>query len=1109
MEKQSSPPPPPPSPSPQLSPQDWDFLLDDFSSGDLSRRSRWLHLPLLDLALLSILRRDFPSSLKPLLLLFLEDSLPVLPLPTPPLPSLLDALRSIDSSLKDQFLISTTSIAISVLSSPPLSPSSASDLASLTELLLAVANRPSHGPDRQTRAVACECLRELETAFPGLLSDVAGHVWELAQAERTHAAQSYLLLLAVVARNVVQFGLLASNVSIFSTATPLVPLNVPQLLLFPASESFDTNPAPSDVNLREIKRLVAFLMERSQALTPAATMELVATLVGIVGAVEAWVPAVPALLKVQFSGLLYSYDPILCHVVLMLYCRFSDVFAGDDESGIARRLAFIAKEAYQPLVFRLLALHWLLGSPRLANGENSLIPLVPCFYPAVFDPLALKVKKLDALARVAARIDASSGEKKDMVVVKLFEDGLVCVSTFKWLPPWSTETSVAFRAFHKLLVEVVPHSIDASDSSDSSWFGALLESTIFNNLQCVLVRLALEHRGLVPVIAAFIDRLLGCEAHRRVGEQLLQTLDERLLPKLEEGYQLSSYFSLFEKIAQNDTVPPRGLLGLLTKHMTWLAKKHGPDTGLRSWSQGSKVLGICRTMLKHHHSSRVFRPLSCLLGYTCQSFPDLEVRDNARIYLRMLACIPGKKLRHILGIGEQSSSVSSSPHPGSLFQVPSPRVARDLKKSSGVASYIHLERVVPLLVKQSWSLTLPNLSIQSNGGSSSGGFQDISSSPSLQSEKEIDVSIEKISKQKEPLRVMDSEVAEILGVLRRHFSCIPDYRYMPGIKIRIRCILRFEAEPFSRIWGSASASRTEVVDELPAMYATTITFSSTSKFGKIPPCRVPFLIGEPAIGGLDLVPVDNNSREDSNYLALVLIELEPREPMPGLIDVAIEANAENGQIISGPLQSITVGIEDMFLRVTVPPDIPEYGVTEYYADLFHALWEACGDSANTGRETFPLSGGKGSAAIYGTRSVKLLEVSADSLIRAVERHLAPFVVTVVGDPLVNSVRANGMIRDIVWEEDGSDFSVHEGDALVPYSQSMPLQLQFIENETNLENPPLMNKRHIGLFHVLIFLPPRFHLLFLMEVGDTSTLVRIRTDHWPCLAYVDEYLEALL
>lgn len=144
------------------------------------------------------------------------------------------------------------------------------------------------------------------------------------------------------------------------------------------------------------------------------------------------------------------------------------------------------------------------------------------------------------------------------------------------------------------------------------------------------MKLALEHHGLVPVIATFVDRLLRCKAHREVGEKLLQTFDEHLLPKLRTDFRLTSYFPIFERIAVSDVVPPRGLLELLARHMVSLTEKHGPDTILQSWSQGSKVLGICRLMLMHHHSSRVFLGLTRVLAFACQHFPDLEVRDNAR-----------------------------------------------------------------------------------------------------------------------------------------------------------------------------------------------------------------------------------------------------------------------------------------------------------------------------------------------------------------------------------------------------------------------------------------------------------------------------------------------
>lgn len=142
--------------------------------------------------------------------------------------------------------------------------------------------------------------------------------------------------------------------------------------------------------------------------------------------------------------------------------------------------------------------------------------------------------------------------------------------------------------------------------------------------------MTLQFQRLVPVIVSYTDRLLGCQKHRWLGERLLQTVDELLLPKVKINYNLSSYLPIFDRIAENSTIPPRGLLDLLDKFMVFLVEKHGPDTGLKTWSRGSKVLGICRTMLMHHHSSRLFLGLSRLLAFTCLYFPDLEVRDNAR-----------------------------------------------------------------------------------------------------------------------------------------------------------------------------------------------------------------------------------------------------------------------------------------------------------------------------------------------------------------------------------------------------------------------------------------------------------------------------------------------
>lgn len=1122
-----------------LSPQEWDSLIDDYQTNSTQRLQKWATLnytglSLLDLSLSSLSRKDFSLSQKLNLVVFIEEYLQSCfqedqesEASSLALTRLLDSLRlivqapidgvSVTLLLKEQFLICVTSVFVSCVIGldGKLSGLFAKQLEGLIELLFSVINRPNHGVDRQTRAVGCECLRELERACPCLLSEVAGNLWSLCQSERTHAAQSYVLLLAQVIHGVVVSG---ANVSIVNSSMPLVPFNVPEFI----TKDGGLGKEFSDSNYKEFRRVMAFLLEWPQYMTPFGLLEFMTLIMTLAAALELQT----SLLKVQFSGLIYTYDPLLCHAFLGMYSRFLDAFDGQ-ENEIASRLVLISREAQHSLVFRLLALHWLQGfielvSNKEAGKKKTVVKMSLSFYPSVFDPLALKSLKLDLLAYSSVLLDTDRSKVMINIkgelgldssnVVNLFKDGLVSVSSFKWLPPWSTETAVAFRAFHKFLIGASSHY--DTDSSTK----VPKDSTIFHTVQSMLVEMALEFQGLVPVIVAFVDRLLACYKHQWLGERLLQTFDEILVPKLKIEYRLGSYFPLFDRIAGNDTVPPGGILELFAKLMMVLVEKHGPDTGLKSWSQGSKVLGMCRTMMLHHHSSRLFLGLSRLLAFTCLYFPDLEVRDSARIYLRLLICVPGKRLRHILNFGDQVPGISQSSHASSFFSDQSPQILHDPKKSKNISSYMHIERVFPLLVKQSWSLSLSTLSFGSGKPTYIGSIQDSEPPPEQTEVDSQNLSeTEGLSHPQEPLRVMDSKVSEIVGILRQHFLCIPDYRHMEGLKIRISCTLRFESEPFVRTWGgNVPANGFNEVDSLPAIYAVVLTFSSSAPYGTVPSYHIPFLLGEPSrsdhpVGqtcSLEIISVENKSREEDRFKASLAIKLEPREPVPGMIDVSIETNTENGQIIRGQLQSVTVGIEDMFLKAIIPEDVKGHAVSDYYFALFSALWEACGTSASTGREIFSLKGGKGVTAINGTRSVKLLEVPAQFVIEAVERHLAPFVVSIIGGPLVSIVKDGGIISDIFWKDVDSDSSADVTTSGTNID-SGPLYLKYTEDEDDRGPHINVNKKMMGCFLILIFLPPRFHLLFQMEVTDVATLVRIRTDHWPCLAYIDDYLEALV
>lgn len=494
-----------------LSLQDWESLIEDFHSGG-PRLQRWTSQfsitasSLVDLVLSSIVKRDFPLNLKLQLLHFIDefvsfsDSLDSV-LSESILERLVDTVRVVVQSptsdglhftfsLKEQIMVSTTSIFISL---DALCNFDVRLLESLIELLLIVVNRPNHGIDRQARAIACECLRELEKAYPCLLSHVVGHLWSLCQSERTHSSQSYILLFTTAISNIVAQR---SSVSILSTSVPLVPFSVPQYVLAPDLNS--NREVSPGLNAKELRRAISFLLESPQIFTPPAMMEFMTLIMPVALALELQA----SMLKVQFFGMIYSFDPMLCHVVLMMYLHFLEAF-DEQEGEIARRLLLISRETQQHLVFRLLAIHWLLGLSRtdspLAKKMDSAADMGLNFYPKVFDPLALIALKLDLLAFTSIRSTMSKAEtfsaeepESGKSVVKLLQDGLECVSAFKWLPPGSTETAVAFRAFHKFLIGGSSHSVPDSNTDKS-----LVDSSIFRMLQVLHCYIFLLLFGLV------------------------------------------------------------------------------------------------------------------------------------------------------------------------------------------------------------------------------------------------------------------------------------------------------------------------------------------------------------------------------------------------------------------------------------------------------------------------------------------------------------------------------------------------------------------------------------------------------------------------------------
>lgn len=126
-----------------------------------------------------------------------------------------------------------------------------------------------------------------------------------------------------------------------------------------------------------------------------------------------------------------------------------------------------------------------------------------------------------------------------------------------------------------------------------------------------------------------VDRLLLCETHKALGQHLLQVFNRDLLSQVTPDKYLPAHFPILERIAENGSIPPGGIVDLLSAYARNQIAAAGTES-FNLWIRGSQVLLICRTIMVHHYSSRAFRPLCNLLAFLVFYFPDIEVQDSAR-----------------------------------------------------------------------------------------------------------------------------------------------------------------------------------------------------------------------------------------------------------------------------------------------------------------------------------------------------------------------------------------------------------------------------------------------------------------------------------------------
>ncbi|GBG75641.1 hypothetical protein CBR_g20270 [Chara braunii] len=588
-----------------------------------------------------------------------------------------------------------------------------------------------------------------------------------------------------------------------------------------------------------------------------------------------------------------------------------------------------------------------MSSAGTAANTTALSCLKVCvkgLYPSLFDPLSLKAICLEMLAYcipylmevIATAPTQQDGQKHP--ACKLLAESLSSVAGYQLAAHGSLEEHIMLRTLHRVLSATCPVSENCLQKSgsrpgpllapipspqaeakrwDSHCGSPELRLVLFRAVKDILVSTSLKILRAVPGVLDFVRRLSICALHRKAGDMLLWRIQTDLLPDLQANRALPAYFPFMEKLLENKEIPPQPVLRLLFRYLCareglgLIPGSTGSKGGQvpppvvsrgsggskaaasqavkrprkRLWLHGNQVLGLCRIAMLNHHSSEIFS-LSCqILQVLCLRFPDVEVRDSARLYLRLLTEAEGSKLRKILSYAQELKDdykgvAGTFP---TLLRGSSMPSDRD---EGAASSEVFLSRIRLPLVADAMGAVQQRPEFLPATGSTLGHDERTEGDMPWQWNNEEGSRHRPVGCLESP-QDTSSDGLDGLGDVDEVVACYFRGIWGPGTekrKIRVPCLVWYQAadEAFGRVGdprtlltripsgnGFDSADECgelesdEEVAQWPVVYSVVFSFSmSPTLYEPIAPIQVPFLLSQPPRRNKEIPASDDGSGSD-------------------------------------------------------------------------------------------------------------------------------------------------------------------------------------------------------------------------------------------------------
>ena len=273
------------------------------------------------------------------------------------------------------------------------------------------------------------------------------------------------------------------------------------------------------------------------------------------------------------------------------------------------------------------------------------------------------------------------------------------------------------------------------------------------------------------------------------------------------------------------------------------------------------------------------------------------------------------------------------------------------------------------------------------------------------------------------------------------------------------------------------------------------------------------------------------------YMYQLLLPIKLINPAPTRFEVRAMYNDASGRTCEGPLADVQLLFQDMFLRLPVSSVFEQWDSSrlgeisllprptnaQLVRIMFDILWEVV-QVPGLGLDKIWRAGGERAKQIRAmsggpAESVKVIEAPRQEVEQAVLRNLGPFIV--MPKKALKRAReshpqmSNGyedyrgdVARDTqaIADEEEKWYSIGSNDIEVEEritgSEAGSPERAALGGGGEEEGDDLNDGSIVT--SVVVFIPPRYHLLFKFHVSANSTVVRIRTDNWKLLSELDAF-----